>query len=578
MNHPCAEDKTSPPEIQPVISIKGVTKRYRKTTALRDIDLDVSPSEITGIIGPDGAGKSTLLKICAGILKYRGSVVFRGRELSENPEKIKPHLGFMPQGIGQNLYMDLTVEENIRFLATLKAVPEDEVKEREAKLLQATGLLPFRKRAAGNLSGGMKQKLGICCALISLPEILILDEPSTGIDPLSRRQLWEILNNYIATEGTTILFGTSYMDEAEKCHSIMFLQHGRCLYRGHPEDIMDREPGLEDAFFERLVEAGERLKEVEIPRTWRISGGEGDVVVEGVTKMFGDFTAVDGVSLEVTPGEIFGLLGPNGAGKTTLIKCMIGLLHPEEGKIHLSGLLPGSKDLSYRIGYMSQVFSLYGDLTVIENIELYGTIYGIRGEVLKERVVWVIDFSGLRGYETTVVGSLPLGMKQRLALGCATLHLPAVLFLDEPTSGVDPVARRIFWQFIGKLSKELGMTVIVTTHNLVEADFCDRVAIMDSGRIIATDRPGSLKEKFTEAQGNVFEVYPDGHLPQEWLSERSISVVPYGRRYRLWKKELDEETIKSILKAHGMDYHYIKRIPPPMEDVFVYYLRTVAQI
>jgi|Deesub1362B_J571_1020462.scaffolds.fasta_scaffold00082_34 ABC-type multidrug transport system ATPase subunit len=557
---------------RPVFSLKEVSKSFRKTQALKEISLDINASEITGIIGPDGAGKSTLFKILSGILSYDGIALFKGEEIRKNPELIKRSLSYMPQGIGQNLYMDLTVEENIHFFATLKDVPKRVVEQRAEMLLQATGLQHFRQRFAWQLSGGMKQKLGICCALISEPEVLILDEPSTGIDPLSRRQLWEILNEYLRASGTTVVFGTSYMDEAEKCHSIMFLHRGESLYRGHPEELMQKKRGLEDAFFEILLASGEELKEAEVPVDGNMRQREGEVIVEGVVKRFDSFVALKGVSLTVKPGEVFGLLGPNGAGKTTLIKCMVGLLRPEEGKIRLSGLEPGSTELRFRIGYMSQIFSLYGDLTVKENIQLYGTLYGIKGRLLKERMQWIINFSGLKGKESTVVKSLPLGMKQRLALGCATIHLPSVLFLDEPTSGVDPVARRLFWDFIKKLSNSMGITVIVTTHNLVEADFCDRVAIMNEGEIIALGEPWRLKEAFTSTNGEVYELYPEAPLPAEWFSESSISLVPYGRRYHLWRKGLSVETIKEILENHGVGYHYIKRIPPPMEDVFVYYL------
>ncbi len=552
-----------------IISLRDIRKDYKKTPALKGIDLDISPSEITGIIGPDGAGKSTLLKICSGILRYSGSVRYKGHELSDNPELIKSELSFMPQGIGQNLYSELTVEENIDFFASLKKVPADMVKKRKERLLKATGLEPFRQRLAGHLSGGMKQKLGICCSLISMPEILILDEPSTGIDPLSRRQLWDILNEYLTESGTTIIFGTSYMDEAERCHLIMFLHKGRSIYKGPPERLMEKNGGLEDAFFGLLTEAGESAGETELPPEADTFDGDREIVVNEVTKYYGDFRALDKVSLTIRPGEIFGLLGPNGAGKTTLIKCMVGLLKPDKGDIVLAGLTPGSAQLRYRIGYMSQIFSLYGDLTVKENIQLYGSIYGLKRGLLTKRMEWIIRFSGLGGYENALVKALPGGMKQRLALGCATIHLPSVLFLDEPTSGVDPVARRSFWQFIRMLSGELGTTVIVTTHNLIEADFCDRVAIMDEGRIIALDKPEVLRDAFRKVHGDVFEIYPAAPVREEFFTNRGVSIVPFGRRYHLWKKGIDEKRLEEMLKEQGIGYHYIRKIKPPMEDVFI---------
>ncbi len=555
------------------LKLRGLSKSFRKTQALKGIDFDVRTSEITGIIGPDGAGKSTLVKICAGIMPYKGSVLYRGRELRDDPEAVKSSLSFMPQGIGQNLYMELTVEENIEFFSALKAVSYEQKTARKERLLEATGLKPFRRRLARNLSGGMKQKLGICCSLISMPELLILDEPTTGIDPLSRRQLWDILNEYISDGDNTVLYATSYMDEAERCHSILFLHSGEALYSGHPEELMKKEQGLEDAFFDLLSGGRERPFSLTLPPESKAFQGSKGILLEGVTKSFDGFRAVDGVSLEIKGGEIFGLLGPNGAGKTTLIKCMVGLLRADEGRVELSGLKPASAELKHRIGYMSQVFSLYGDLTVRENIELYGSIYGLRGELLKKRFQWVVDFAELGKYIDTQVRALPGGMKQRLSLGCATLHLPEILFLDEPTSGVDPVARALFWQFIRKLSGELGMTIVVTTHNLIEADFCDRVAIMNEGRVIAVGSPEELKREFVTAQGDVFEIYPEGAVDEQSLMARGFSLVAFGRRYHIWQKGMDEAKLRAELESLSIPCYYLKRISPPMEDVFVYYLQ-----
>ncbi len=552
---------------------RGVSKRFKGLQVLRGIDLEVMPSEITGIIGPDGSGKSTLLKICSGVLSFEGRAEFMGTDLGKECERIKDRLSYMPQGIGQNLYMELSVEENIDFFAAIKDVPPGRRDPLKDRLLEATGLAPFRRRLARHLSGGMKQKLGICCSLVSGPEVLLLDEPSTGIDPLSRRQLWEILNDFVARSGTTVLLGTSYMDEAERCHAVVFLEAGGVIFSGHPEELMEREKGLEEAFFEMLL-GGRELPVQEIPFSARVNGGDPAAIsVEGVSKYFDSFKALDGIELSIGQGEVFGLLGPNGAGKTTLIKCMIGLLRPDSGTITVTGLRPGSPELKQKIGYMSQTFSLYGDLSVRENIELYGTLYGVKGAELRERMGWVLDVSGLTGMERTIVKRLPLGMKQRLALGCATLNLPAVLFLDEPTSGVDPVARRSFWQFIRRLSERLGMTVIVTTHNLVEADFCDRIAIMNEGRVIALDSPENLKAAFRESQGEVYELYPESPLEGGLFTSRGISVTPFGRRYHLWKKGLREEEIKAVLDSTGTACHYLRRIRPPMEDVFIFFLQ-----
>ena len=558
----------------PAISLRGVSRRFRRVRALDGVDLDVFPAEITGIIGPDGSGKSTLLKICSGILGFEGSALFMGRDLRKHPESIKGLLSFMPQGIGQNLYMDLSVEENIDFFAALKDVPSERRDGLKQRLLEATGLLPFRQRRARHLSGGMKQKLGICCSLVSEPGVLLLDEPSTGIDPLSRRQMWELLHEFVTGTSTTIILGTSYMDEAERCHSLTFLDEGEVVFSGPPEDLMEDEKTLEEAFFEILLGRKGEMPAPEIPfRAEAFTGDTAAVRIEGVSKYFDSFTALDGIDMTIGQGEVFGLLGPNGAGKTTLIKCMTGLLRPDKGEIRVSGLKPESPELKSRIGYMSQVFSLYGDLTVGENIGIYGALYGIRGEALRERTQWVIEVAGLRGMEGTVVKRLPLGIKQRLALGCATMNLPSILFLDEPTSGVDPVARRSFWRFIRGLSERLGITVIVTTHNLVEADFCDRIAIMNEARVIALDTPEELRRVFVKEQGDVYEVYPEGGIDTDVFASEGVSTTSFGRRCHVWKRGLREDALRRLLDEHGVRYRRLRRIKPPMEDVFIYFLK-----
>ena len=558
----------------PVILFRNVSKRYKKFYALKEINLDVIPSEITGIIGPDGAGKSTLLKICSGVLSFEGSLIFMNIDIRKNPEAVKRHLSFMPQGLGLNLYMDLSVEENIDFFAAIKNVPDTERNRLKDQLLEATGLAPFKGRLTKHLSGGMKQKLGICCSLISNPDVLLLDEPSTGVDPLSRRQLWEILNGFITETGTTLILATSYMDEAERCHSIRFLHDGKILFSGDPEQLMSEEKDLEYAFFEMLL-AGKKLPVYDIPFSTTAANHDSIAInISGVNKYFGSFKAVDNVSLSIKRGEIFGFLGPNGAGKTTLLKCILALYKPDEGTINVLGMQSGSPELRKMMGYMSQIFSLYGDLTVSENIELYGTIYDIEKTVLKERMKWIIDVSNLAGKEDAIVNRLPLGIKQRLALGCSTLNLPSVLILDEPTSGVDPVARRSFWQLIRALSNKLGMTVIVTTHNLVEADYCDRIAIMNDGRVIAIDTPQNLRKDFIMNAGEVYEIYPETTLDTKIFSSRQISITPFGRRYHLWKKGLTGNEIKALLDSHNIRCRYIRNIPPLMEDVFIHFLEN----
>jgi ABC-type multidrug transport system ATPase subunit len=556
----------------PVISLKGVSKKYKKFYALKGVDLDVPASEITGIIGPDCAGKSTLLKICSGVLSYEGTAKFMDVEIRKNPEAAKKRLSFMPQGLGLNLYMDLSVEENIDFFAAIKDVPDSKRDHLKIKLLDATGLASFKTRFAKHLSGGMKQKLGICCSLISTPDVLLLDEPSTGVDPLSRRQLWEILNSFIVEAGTTLVLATSYMDEAERCHSIRFLQEGSIICSDNPEVLMCDGKDLEDAFFEML------LKEKQLPvydMPFRLNNVRNDpaiITIAGVSKCFGPFKALDNVSLSIQRGEIFGFLGPNGAGKTTLLKCILDLIKPDEGVIDVSGKQPGNVELKRMIGYMSQVFSLYGDLTVAENIDLYSILYGIDKTAFMERMRWIIRVSNLSGMEDTTVNKLPLGIKQRLALGCSTLHLPSILILDEPTAGVDPVARRSFWQLIKGLSEKLGMTIIVTTHNLVEADYCDRIAIMNEGKVIAIDTPEDLRKDFIESSGMVYEIYPETTMDAGIFSSHRISVTPFGRRLHVWQCGLSEMEIRTLLDSHGIRYRYIRNMPPPMEDVFIHFL------
>jgi ABC-type multidrug transport system ATPase subunit len=558
--------------IAPIITFTKVSKRYKKKYALENIDLDIVPAEITGIIGPDGAGKSSLLKICSGVLRFDGSATFMGKDLQRDPESIKGHLSFMPQGLGLNLYMDLSVDENIDFFAAIKNVADEKRDRLKDRLLDITGLTPFRERFARNLSGGMKQKLGICCSLISEPDVLLLDEPSTGVDPLSRRQLWELLNGFISEAGTTLILATSYMDEAERCHSVKFLQGGKILFSGHPEHLMEGGKDLEEAFFDMLLE-GKTPPEYEVPVSpsspKHFSGG---VTIEGVTKSFDAFRAVDNATLSISQGEIFGFLGPNGAGKTTLLKCILSLLKPDAGTITVLGMKAGNPELKQAIGYMSQVFSLYGDLTVRENMELYGSLYGVDREVFRERTRWVMGVANLGGREDALVGKLPLGMKQRLALGCATLNLPSLLVLDEPTSGVDPVARRSFWQLIRGLSGKLNMTILVTTHNLVEADYCDRIAIMNEGKIIAVDTPDNLRKDFVGASGEVYEFYPGSPVDTGIFTSRQISITPFGRRYHVWKKGLKEQELGALLDSAGIGYRFIRGIRPPMEDVFIHFL------
>ncbi len=552
-----------------IITIRDLKKSYKRRPVLDIKSLSIPEGSITGIIGPDGSGKSTLLKAITGVMKYKGSVLYKGQEVRDNPEFVKSHLSYMPQGIGYNLYMDMTVEENIKFFAELRKIDKVVYEKNAVSLLKSLGLWQHRDKLASHLSGGMKQKLGLACSLVSEPELVVLDEPSTGIDPLSRRQLWQVLTERLRGSRTTVLFATSYLDEAERADRVVFLHKGDVLFDGRPEDVLREEVSLEEYFFKSLKALEDQTKEMDLPPFAERCKKEAPIVVEGVTKTFGRTEALRDVSLRIEPAEIFGLLGPNGAGKTTLIKCILGLVRPDRGTIRVLGLEPNSKELMFRVGYMSQIFSLYNDLTVTENILLYGRIYQVPDDILQKRLQWVLEFSGLSGYADEVVKRVPLGMKQRLALGVATVHMPEVLFLDEPTSGVDPHTRKSFWDFINKLSRELNITVVVTTHNLIEADFCDRVAIMNEGEIVALSSPEQLKREFVQKHGTVYEVKTTGPIREELLKEKGLQVVPFGRRYHIWGKGLTDEVLREHLHYQGLGIDYLKQIPPPMEDIFI---------
>ncbi len=552
-----------------LLHIRGLSKSYRKKRVLYLEEFLIPEASITGIIGPDGAGKSTLLKIISGVLSYQGSVAFREIEIKDSPDRIKARLSYMPQGIGYNLYMDLTVQENIYFFGKLRGISEAVLKENARTLLEASGLWPHRDKLASHLSGGMKQKLGLACSLVSEPELLVLDEPSTGIDPLSRRQLWQVLTERLKSGNTTVVFATSYMDEAERADHLLFLNEGEVLFQGPTLEALGARMSLEEAFFESLSRTTGPAGEVSLPPEPQRATTEEPIQVKSLRKTFGETEALKGVDLHVMPAEVFGLLGPNGAGKTTLLRCLLGLERPDEGEISVAGLKPGTEELRYKVGYMSQIFSLYGDLTVRENILLYGRLYRVPKELLEKRLKWVLEFSGLSDYEDHPVRTVPLGMKQRLGLGVATIHMPQVLFLDEPTSGVDPLTRRLFWRFIKALSEQLNITVLVTTHNLIEADFCDRVAIMNERKIVVLGGPEELKKAFQQRHGQVFELKTDRPLQLDSLSERGIEAVAFGRRYHIWGKEITENSLRKVLQAQGLQIEYLRPIAPPMEDIFI---------
>jgi ribosome-dependent ATPase len=484
--------------------LEAVSLRYRKTLALADLSLDVPAGCLAGLIGPDGVGKSSLLALVAGARAIQsGRVELLGGDMTEpaHRSRICPRIAYMPQGLGRNLDAELSVFENVDFFARLFGHARAERARRIDALLRATGLAPFAHREVGHLSGGMKQKLGLCCALVHDPDILILDEPTTGIDPLSRRQFWGIIADIRAARPTmSVLVATAYMEEAARFDWLAALNHGRVLASGTPRELLALSGAatLEQAFIALLPteqRAGHRA--VVIPPYEARADDESAIEARDLTMRFGDFTAVDRVSFRIRRGEIFGFLGSNGCGKTTTMKMLTGLLAPSEGQSLLFDHPLDPHDLATRrrVGYMTQSFSLYGELTVRQNLELHGRLFGMPLERIRQRMDEMARRFGLIGVVDALPGALPLGQRQRLSLAVAMLHEPELLILDEPTSGVDPLARDAFWQSLVELSREDRVTIFVSTHFMNEAERCDRIALMHAGKVLATDTPARIVEQ-----------------------------------------------------------------------------------
>lgn len=539
------------------VVIDSVDKHFGSVHALRGLSARIQYGRLTGLVGPDGAGKTTLLRILTGLLVPNGGrVTLAGFDVVDDNDAIHVASGYMPQRFG--LYEDLSVMENMRLYARLRGMDANQHADLFAELLDFTRLGPFTKRLAGKLSGGMKQKLGLACALMARPKVLLLDEPSVGVDPVSRQDLWRMVQA-LTDEGMAVVWSTAYLDEAERCDSVLLLNEGQLAYDGPPAELTGR---LKNRSF-RLEEVGEQRRAVlaealgldsigdgviqgagvrvvlrdgssaeeiqaladrvdarlaAVPPRFEdafidlLGGGPGgtsalaerlppveldsDIAVScrNLTKRFGDFTATDNVSFEVHKGEIFGLLGPNGAGKSTTFKMLCGLLKPTQGEAQVVGLdlRRATGAAKGRLGYMAQKFSLYGLLSVRQNLEFSAGVYGLEGATRRTRIEEMIDTFGLEPWLSAAPDSLPLGFKQRLALACAVMHRPPVLFLDEPTSGVDPITRREFWTHINGLARK-GVTVMVTTHFMDEAEYCDRVAMLYRARLIALDTPDVLK-------------------------------------------------------------------------------------
>jgi ribosome-dependent ATPase len=483
-----------------VARLESVTHRYGKVHAADGLTLTVQARNITGIIGPDGVGKSTLLSLIAGARRIQeGRVFVLGRDMADprNRQAICPRVAYMPQGLGKNLYPDLSVRENIEFFGRLFGQSAAEREARLTDLLARTGLGPFAARPARKLSGGMRQKLGLCCALIHDPDLLILDEPTTGVDPLSRRQFWQLIARMRAKRpDMSVIVATAYMEEAEKFDFLVAMDTGKILATGSPAEIKAtaRASSLEDAFIALLPENRRRDHHAVIVPPRPPDGVEPVIVTHDLTRRFGDFTAVDAVNFAIERGEIFGFVGSNGCGKTTTMKMLTGLLPATSGEALLFGspVTGGRMRDRRRVGYMSQSFSLYAELSVQQNLDLHARLFHLTAEKIRIRIPELVRRFGLTDYLDQRASGLPLGIRQRLSLCVAIVHEPEMLILDEPTSGVDPIARDQFWQLLIELSRKDGVTIFVSTHFMNEAARCDRIALMDAGRVLAIDSPAAL--------------------------------------------------------------------------------------
>ncbi len=624
-----------------IVFAENLNKNYQTNAAVKDISLKVKYGEIFGLIGADGAGKTSTIQMLCGLINPSSGLIFiDGHNVEKEPDIIRSKIGYMSQDF--TLYLDMSVDENIDFIGKLKGMSDKELGERKERLLSFSRMEPFRNRRADALSGGMKKKLGLSCALIHKPRVLILDEPTTAVDPISRGDLWRILYEFII-QGITVIMSTPYMDEAERCNRVALMQDGEILACDTPEklkkmvdrnifscksryinatcreinektdfssqiygdqmriftptgtedlslvktllskntknngldiyDVKKVSPNMDDVYMELLARETDKNKKLDwIPFNLPEIGKKA-IEISNVTKMFKDFMAVNNVSFSIDTGSILGLLGPNGAGKTTLIKIMCGLLPPTKGEAVVAGydIATQAGLVKERIGYMSQLFSLYPDLTVEQNLDLYASIYSLNKKDRKIRKDWVIDLAGLRGMEKYLTSDLVGGWKQKLALGCSVVHQPSVLFLDEPTSGVDPVARQEFWDVIYRFSEE-GITIVVTTHFMDEADRCNMLGLMNWGNLIAMDHPEALKKglpvDFYELSSTSTLESFDKLLSLDHLNQVSL----YGEKIHI-SSEMDAESIQNrIMEDKSLCITSITKIDPILEDVFIYHV------
>ncbi len=627
------------------IRIADLSKRYGHIDAVRRLSLTVTPGEIFGLIGPDGAGKTSTFQILAGVMDATSGVAeIFGRPVRET----RSQTGYLTQTF--SLYPDLTVTENILYISDLRRVPRSEAIRRGHRYLQMFDMDRFTERLAGRLSGGMKQKLALVCALVPEPRVLLLDEPTTGVDPVSRREFWDALA-HLAAGGLTILVATPYLDEAERCHRVALMHAGVIHEIGTPRevrrslgaarlevratplgvaeqalaamsaadrlvldvqrfgdrlDVLVREPDasetmirnclrdagvhldeirrddplLENVFVARLHALGLEMRYSPFPgcHDHRDLRGQVAIGAQQLTKQFGAFRAVHDVNVQVRYGEVYGLLGANGAGKTTTIKMLCGLLDPTGGEVQLAGERRRlrSSAVRQRIGYMSQKFSLYDDLPIDENLAFFAGIYGVPDGEREQKIQWVVEFAGLKGKEHELVGSLPGGWKQRVALGAAIMHEPSVLFLDEPTSGVDPIARRAFWQLINGLA-DAGTAILVTTHYLEEAEQCNRLGLMVAGELVAEGAPTAIK---SSQNGHLLELHVDAPQLAADLLKRTLDrwrVSLFGERLHVIVDDDAEQgrhVIEAMLAAEGLHVLRAREARFSLEDVFI---RVVEQ-